>query len=514
MTDNHTETPGTAAEARPSDDEIGEIQLVNPRDLIIGINTRTEVSLRKEFVEDIRARGVREPIAVRRNVAGQLVVRKGQQRTLGAIEAGRDRVPVYIEPGLHAGPDASEAAQLDRIIDQLGENEHRQAITAADEVRATQDMLNLGLSAEQMADARNIPRARAKVLHRVATDRRVVAALDKYSQLGLDQAAALADFSTDKEDREAFKALTVTALKEPEQFEHVLQRAVDDKAIRQATAAQEQLLRETGVRLLTAEILVEFPDAAELGRLRPSTESVPGTALEEDAHTSCPGHAAVVQVERTWNGPQQVRVVYYCTAPTEHAHAPRWDASHATKPGGKMTDEQKAERREVIENNKAWRSATIHRLNWLKEFLARPVNKMPTDAQVVLARTRIRSHCQTRAMENDHALACQLLGLAEPPGRYSTTPHPIMQALENASEKRAAQISLAMTLAAYDAATGEHSWRNRSSEDKEYFQLLQRWGYTLSPVEELAAGRTPTQQDVEPVDLAEVEADAGASSNT
>jgi ParB family chromosome partitioning protein len=58
--------------------------------------------------------------------------------------------------------------QIDRIIDQLGENEHREAISDADEVRATQELLDLGLSAGQIAKKRHIGTKRVKTAVQVA----------------------------------------------------------------------------------------------------------------------------------------------------------------------------------------------------------------------------------------------------------------------------------------------------------------------------------------------------------
>ncbi len=74
----------------------------------------------------------------RRGEDGALVVRKGKRRTLGAIEAGCSLVRVFIEPepdpadpatGDDAAVDA--AAQIERIVDQLGENHHRAATSEA-----------------------------------------------------------------------------------------------------------------------------------------------------------------------------------------------------------------------------------------------------------------------------------------------------------------------------------------------------------------------------------------------
>jgi NAD(P)H-hydrate repair Nnr-like enzyme with NAD(P)H-hydrate dehydratase domain len=92
---------------------------------VVGVNTRVDVRLDPHFAASIRDRGVREPIIVRRRVEdGALVVRKGQRRTLAAVRAGLDRVKVLVE--VEAEPDSSASAQIERIVDQLGENQHRE----------------------------------------------------------------------------------------------------------------------------------------------------------------------------------------------------------------------------------------------------------------------------------------------------------------------------------------------------------------------------------------------------
>jgi hypothetical protein len=105
-----TETP---ADAGPE-----EARWVDPRELIIGDNVSLEAALDKGFVADIAERGVRQIIPVRRDESTRLVVRTGQGRVLGAIEAGLARVRVVVEteqltdngaPGL--------AAELLRAVD-------------------------------------------------------------------------------------------------------------------------------------------------------------------------------------------------------------------------------------------------------------------------------------------------------------------------------------------------------------------------------------------------------------
>ena len=65
----------------------------------------------------VREHGVLVPIVAIRTEQG-VQVRYGQRRTLAAIEAGRPSVPVMVLSG-EPGP------ELDRIIEQWHENEHR-----------------------------------------------------------------------------------------------------------------------------------------------------------------------------------------------------------------------------------------------------------------------------------------------------------------------------------------------------------------------------------------------------
>jgi ParB family chromosome partitioning protein len=133
---------------------LGQLMAVDPATLIIGANVRREVALDKPFLRSIADRGVREPIIARRRDDGALVVRKGKRRTLAAVEAGRPVVPVLVEPGTpedDTETDAPAAARIDRILDQLEVNHHRTGTSDADEVRAHQQLLDLGLSAGQIA---------------------------------------------------------------------------------------------------------------------------------------------------------------------------------------------------------------------------------------------------------------------------------------------------------------------------------------------------------------------------
>ncbi|WP_298800410.1 chromosome partitioning protein ParB [uncultured Pseudonocardia sp.] len=506
------EHPTPADVAQPRAGAVGELAWADPRTLIVGINIRGEVRLDRHFVRDIAERGVREPITVRRRDDGALVVRKGKRRTLGAIEAGCALVRVFIEPEPDPADPATgdgavmdAAAQIERIVDQLGENHHRAATSEADEVRAHQQLLDLGLSAGQIARRTHVPTARVKATTAVARSDVAAAVLARY-ELTLDQAAVVADFDDGTEGgREAVKALTVTAKSDPAQFAHVAQQLLDQRAEAALHAARVKELTAAGTALLPDPD--ERPDGApapvRLRELRPSAADPSGTELTEQGHRDCPGHAAQVSVVRGWRGEDpQVRTEWWCVDPDQYGHTSRYDRNPdgggGSRQPGPMTEQEKAVRRRVVANNKAWDSAAIVRRKWLREFLAR--KSAPKDAAGYIAVTLAGgSHDVRKAMEAAHPTACTLLGLPAPAGYYSGTPSPLLGALEGAGTARLTMVTLAVLLGAAEDGTSRNSWRRPTGDTRRYFTQLATWGYGLAAVEQLVNNPDPgTATDTDP----------------
>ena len=101
---------------------------VDPRTLLIDVNIRLDARLDKDFTNSIKDLGVLVPIAVVRTAEGGLRVRFGHRRTLAAIEAGLEAVPVEV-----IGDEGSDdAAQVLRIVTQHAENAHRAGLTTAE----------------------------------------------------------------------------------------------------------------------------------------------------------------------------------------------------------------------------------------------------------------------------------------------------------------------------------------------------------------------------------------------
>ncbi|MGH3718708.1 MAG: hypothetical protein ACRDRI_07680 [Pseudonocardiaceae bacterium] len=193
---------------------------------------------------------------------------------------------------------------VDRILDQLGENEHRCGLGEAEEARATQQLLGLGLSARQIARRRHLPTTRVQTAVTVARNPLALDALAR-GHLDLTQVAVVAEFA---DDQAAVVTLTSAASARPEQFEHIAHRLRDD---REETRLREQLtatLTEQGVTIIERPGALFDGTIRRLADLRASPDTTPGTELTAQDHASCPGHAAFID-DRLSQGFRHVRTV-------------------------------------------------------------------------------------------------------------------------------------------------------------------------------------------------------------
>ena len=493
-----------ATEPDPTEPEpVGELRWVDPAELIVGVNVRLDPRLDKDFIRSIRDRGVREVIVVRRREDGRLVVRKGKRRTLGAVAAEQARVRVLVEPDPEP-TEASRAEQVERIVDQIEENVHRVGNTEVEVVAAHQELLDLGLSAGQIARRTHTPPKQVKVTTAVARSARATAALAEYD-IPLDLAAVIAEFDDDTDDgAAAVVELTRTATEQPHQFDHVAQRLRDRRDDARLVAEHRAELTAAGVRVIDVDD--DGNGGTLLSGLRPSPDDPAATELTVEGHASCPGHAADVAVHRGFDRAPQLRIRYWCTDPTGHGHAPRWATTttptgaaaagdHTTGSGtpgtrlrsGGMTEQERAERRRVIENNKQWDSATTVRQRWLRHtFLAR--RTPPKDAAAAIATILATGgHDLRRALESRHGVARDLLGLPAPaPGEWPPTANPLIDAARAAATPaRATMITLGLLLGAGEGGTSRDSWRHPTDDTRAYFTLITGWGYEASEVEQL-----------------------------
>jgi len=449
---------------------LGRLEWRDPRTLLTDRNVRTTVNLAREFVDSIREHGVLVPIVavpaddvMRADTdapgSEPVRVRYGQRRTLGAIEAERPLVPVYIT-------DEAGADEADRIARQMVENSQREGLTTADTVAAYEQMAAFGLSADDIAKRASAPKAEVEAALATAASKLARGASQRYDFLTLDQAATVAEFD---KDTDAVKTLIKVA-SEGGPFEHTAQRLRDKRAYAEATAELTKTLKAAKVKVVPRP-------GYDTKLVTPISKlSHGGNPLTEVAHANCPGRAAYITDK--W-GSLPLAVVHVCTDPHAHGHKKMREGG----PVQPLSEDEKRQRAEVRENNAAWRSAETVRRRWLREFLTRKTPPKST-ATFIAACLANGDHALRKAMEQGHPLAGELLGLAKDTGtRRARVAVPTM--IGAASEPRAQVIALGLVLAAHENATGVHTWRRKSDSDGRYFAFLAANGYTLSEVENL-----------------------------
>jgi ParB family chromosome partitioning protein len=216
--------------------------------------------------------------------------------------------------------------------------------------------------------------------------------------------------------------------------------------------------------------------------------------LTAETHADCSGRAACVEVGRDWDDDECTANVYeVCTDYQAHGHTDPSDEWRTTttssirkKPVDEMTDDEReqarTQRRLVIGHNKAWKSATAVRRAFLREFLTR---KTPPNGTAPFVAGMLANHAHLLGYDGNH-LAADLLG--QESGTYGPS-DALAELIEQADDRRAQVITLALVLAACEANGRDDTWRRdgTTSWHGPYLTYLAANGYTLAEVEEYAA---------------------------
>lgn len=475
-----------------------ELLLVHedPTTLVIGSNVRLDPRLDKGFIASIKERGVLEPIIAYEGDDDRLVVLRGKRRTLAACQAKRSTVPVVI---------VAQPLDADRLVDQLGENDHREALTSAERVGAYEQLAALGVTAAQIAKRTATDRTTVDAGLKVAKSTAARAAVEQHP-LTIEQAAAIAEFDGDGDAVEYL----VRAAQSGGGFAHAVENRrrvrADREEARRRRAAEAELIATTAAELTAAGLRVidegdfeESPSAAALDDLTHD-----GEAITVESHAGCPGAAVFLVAE--WEWPQADDAaetlvcdrVAVCTDYEANGHtllAPPWQSGTAKSPAPASAEAAEAaeaaareERRQVLESNKAWDSAQTVRRDWLRRFLARKTP--PKGAARFIAETlALADHPLRNALTYGHQLGHTLLGTAKDgpppsfgPGRVAAA----TELLAGVTDARAEMITLGLMLAAQEDATLREDWRNQNPATVRYLRYLESQGYDLSEVEQRA----------------------------
>jgi len=466
------ETP--TAEAAPAAAGVDLVH-VPAADVVIENNVRTAADLDPAFLASVKHHGVLLPTIGYRNADGAVVVRDGQMRVLAAREAAVT-VPVFVT--------ARDDSTAKRIAEQLVANERRTALTDGDRLAAYRQLEIEGLSVTAIARETGTKRDTVKQTLAVAKSEAATKAVTD-SALTLDDALLFAEFQDDPE-----------AIAE-------LQGCVEDgdtddlpfvaESIRQDRQSKADMARITGeweakgVRVVTSEddytSLSSLTDAEDDADERP--------VLDAEAHaTGCAGHAVFLQA---WG---QHAAVAVCTTPeAHHVKYPRY--SFTSAPATELTEEEAAEqkeaekaaRRELIANNKAWDAADTLRTEFVKSLLQRKT--LPKDWTMFAAVAGTR-HGWTMRADNSGGVG-DLLSIESGTG-YGTNAVALWVEQHPA---KAPHVALAVVLSAFENAADRKWWRYPSAEGAAYLNQLAAWGHRLTDVEKIAAGIQPDPAEAE-----------------
>jgi ParB family chromosome partitioning protein len=439
---------------------LGTIEHIDPNQIEVETNIRTTIKLDPAFVASIREYGVLTPVGCRRNEDGTVTLRIGQRRVLAAREVGLPAIPAFIVEG--------DDSTVTRLLEQFAENEHRASLTEPERAAVFQQLAFEGLTVPQIAKRTGVKKSVVEAGITVADSEFAGTIATKY-EVTLDQAAAILEF---EDDPQAVKSLVQYAEDAPDQFRHEVQRQRDDRARRQQVEAEQEVLREQGFTILDRAPYYGEKEYTNISDLitrdgKPVTIESLGGITEKYAHVRFAWDEATSDVYL-----REFKVYGFNKKQTIGTG------------GGPMTDEQKAERKELIANNKAWASAEVVRREWLTGLLGRKT--LPKDAAHFVA-AALTAHRTTTAsgLSSGNRLAATILGLDAQDSEWGQSP---IDPIADSQPARAGHVTLAVLLGAIEASTGKYTWRQPNRTARAYFAQIAAWGYPLSDVEQIVVG--------------------------
>ncbi|WP_410659487.1 hypothetical protein [Amycolatopsis sp. lyj-112] len=491
------------------ENEYDRVLHLDPHEVEIDDNVRQEnATTDPDTVRDMRNRGVNQAVRGYRADDGTVMITMGQRRVLNAREAGC-QVPVWMQA---PPPPDERKATIERIVAQVNENDLRVALTRGDEYKAVNQLRAFNLTPVGIARKLSRHPARIDNVLKVGDSELAAAAADRYD-LDLEKMAVVAEFES-YGDMDTAKELIQVAIESPNNFTVLAERKrrdrAEDQRVRELTEALTQELTDAGITILDNSVPQWSGDARTLDRLRPSPDSKPYTGLTLDAHTACPGHGAWIEQDYDDEENRIVVAQYGCADFRTHGHAldhaPEGQTDFSTAAALGTTDDvpgddhgegeqdsiaaaadakdrarraARIQRSWVVDNNKLWDAAIPTRRAWLAGFAKRKT--APQGSQVFLAVLKATgSHELRRAMERNHKLAHELLGLPQP---RDGAPSQLPDKIATASPSKATLYDVFLTLCALEQDLTRDAWRKPWGFEQQYMSAITGWGYAASDVE-------------------------------
>lgn len=471
MTKNTTTAPAVSTDAPDLAASLASgtvtIEAIDPQLVELDPNIRTNPVLPPEFVDSIRAEGVREPVLARRGEDGITYVYDGQRRLLAAREAGLTWMLAVF------GIADTTGTTSGRILDQL-RTFARTELTLTDRIAAYEQLALDGISVDKIAKSAGADKATVTGALSIGQSK-AATQYASYGTVSFDRLLLIAEFEGDDD---AISAITDC---DDEDLTFVAQECRDETA---RQARQTEVVAALGADGLTVVTSWNYSTMAYLSRLTDATDDdTERPILDAEAHTSCEGHAVFVTVNGL--GEDDTELVPLCTKPELHQPIYRGYRSPIAEPvelseeeADAQAETKRAERRTLIANNRAWDTSESVRKDWVTGFLTR--KKLPSDAAAFVAVTLTR-HSYDVTGDNSGGAAVFL-------GHEGYAAREALAAMVETTPTKAGYVSLAVALSARENRTSRESWRNPNPSDEAYLLQIEKWGHHLSAVERIAAG--------------------------
>jgi ParB family chromosome partitioning protein len=428
------------------------LEMLDPATLTVDINVRKDAALTADFIASIKEHGVMEPVIAHRKEDGTVHVLMGQRRTRAAVEAQRPEIPVMII-------DSPEEAE--RIVTQVVENIQRAELTEADEADAYHQLSLIGVSAASIAKKTGRKKTAVEGALKAKASEAGTAALDR--GWSIETALIMAEF---EQDEAATADLESVLMDEPDQLFHLAQQIRDDRAREAALTELIDGLKADGKTIV--DYAGHYADEENLF-VTAANRADGEPATDEDAN------AAFVSTNYLGEHNVKLAIAGWKELGFTPKHERYEGGSNVQK--GPMTDEQKAERKTLIANNKAAESATTVRREFVKTLLAK---KQPPKGWQYFTAHALTHHPET-ASGYDGKVAAEMVGAkSEESDRWGWNP---LRDHVAASTARPEFSLIALVCAGYEKTIAKDSWRSPSQTHRDYLNQLVTWGYTASETE-------------------------------
>lgn len=440
-------------------------------------NVREDKQADQGFLRSVGAVGVLVPLEITVAPGGGYRVVDGNIRLDAAVRTGKHAVPYFFSA------DTADDEGL-QYLHMLITSRFRKSLSVHEEAAALFEASKLMTRADiRKATGLSAAEVKAGVRAGGLSDHTKELAAGMEYEWTLEELALLRPFEDDPE------AMQVITRSQYNPIKYTVQRLLDEREARARRAKMLAELEQAGVTVTD-----DRPDGALFLHRLLNGEQV----MDAEAHAGCPGRGATVGAWR------EAQPSFYCLDPVKYGHvfvdtgttSPPKPLAVAA-PGGRDA-KPSANRKIVVEGNKAWEAAGTVRQQWLVDFLAR--STPPKNVAAVIARF------VTEQLVTMPEPLCRALGSARHSRMFQSFGNPSSDTVAKSTQPGLWMIALAPIATAFEREiTGDGERRNTWRQDKyspctrqdvgAWLRFLAeigaKHGYEPSPIEKAVAEGTP-----------------------